>query len=79
MTFKTSTAINPASRVDVLAAYSYAMFKVGAEYFSAENNKPATNRQGGRFFSVRFCQAGGEIAVFVRYDEAKPNKNTNSA
>jgi hypothetical protein len=76
---QTSSGINTASRIDVLAAYSYDMFNVGAEYFSSENNKPATKDKADGYSVFASVKPAEKVAVFVRYDDAKPNKTTNSS
>jgi len=76
---QTATGINTASRIDVLAAYSYDMFNVGAEYFSSENNKPATKDKADGYSVFASVKPAEKVAVFVRYDDAKPNKTTNSS
>jgi len=62
-----------------LAAYSYDMFNVGAEYFSSENNKPATKDKADGYSVFASVKPAEKVAVFVRYDDAKPNKTTNSS
>jgi Gram-negative porin len=70
---------NTASRYDALAAYSYSMFKVGAEYFTAKNFSAAaitgaSSKANG--YSVWGSVSPMEkLAVFARYDGAKTNKN----
>ena len=76
---QTATGLNTASRMDVLAAYSYDMFNVGAEYFSSENNSPATKDKADGYSVFASVKPAEKVAVFVRYDDAKPNKTTNSS
>jgi len=71
---------NTANRYDVLVAYSYTMFKVGAEYFNAKNfpasaiTGPSTKADG---YSVWGSVSPMEkLAVFARYDNANTNKNS---
>jgi len=76
---QTATGLNTASRMDVLAAYSYDMFNVGAEYFSSENNDPTTKDKADGYSVFASVKPAEKVAVFVRYDDAKPNKTTNSS
>lgn len=73
-------AINTASRWDVLANYKVSAFHVGVEYFTADNwnnvTSVATDKADGYslFGDVTIAP---DVALFVRYDSAKPNKDTN--
>jgi hypothetical protein len=74
-----STAtVNTASRMNVLAAYKYGIFKVGVEYFTAENwNTTAAKDKADGYSVFAAVKPAEKVAVFVRYDNAKPNKTTN--
>ena len=77
---QTATNVNTASRWDVMAAYSHTMFKVGAEYFSAEDWATTAAKDKADGYSVWGSVSPAEkVAVFARYDQAKPNKTTNSS
>ena len=80
-----TTTYNTAKRFDALAAYASDRFRLGAEYFWAEDwndvtqaNPLKTNRSEGYsvFGSFNFTP---KIAVFGRYDRVKPQKTTAPA
>ena len=73
-----SLTINTAKRTDVLAAYSHNMFNVGAEFFSAKDwkNLSSTSSKASGYSAFGSVKAGNGIAVFARYDQSKPAKNT---
>ena len=74
-----------ASRWDLVGAYQTDLFNVGAEYFSAKDWKNSNNN--AVLTSNASDKADGyslwgsvkpmeKVAVFARYDHAKPNKDT---
>lgn len=73
-------AVNTASRLDVLADYRNESFNVGVEYFSADNwtavTSATTDKADGYslFGNYNFTP---DVALFARYDSAKPNKDTS--
>lgn len=77
-----NTPINTASRFDVLVDYKNEMFNVGVEYFSANNwNNVAsatTDKADGYSFFGN-VDVAPDVAVFARFDSARPDKNTDSA
>ncbi len=79
---QTFSAKNTATRVDFLADYRFSMFNVGGEYFSANNyNKtaittgPSDKADGYSLWAT--VKPTAKIAVFARYDSAKPSKDVN--
>jgi hypothetical protein len=70
-----------ATRYNALLAYSIDQFRIGAEYFSADNWTAVTSatKDSANGYAV---WAGynftSDVAGFVRYDEEKPNKDTVS-
>ncbi len=78
-------ATRTASRWDMVAAYVNPMYRVGAEYFSAEDWKsgsynavlsanPSEKADGYSLWgSVSPME---KVSLFARYDHAKPNKDT---
>lgn len=69
-----------ANRFDAIAAYTNDMFRVGAEYFRANNWKNVTTvaedaANGYSFWAA--ADATKEIAFFGRYDHASPSRNLN--
>jgi hypothetical protein len=74
------TTFHTASRFDAIAAYANKRFRVGAEYFSADdwNNvltKTSDKTDGYSLFgSFNFTP---EISAFGRYDWVKPTKDSN--
>lgn len=73
-------AIHTASRLDALVNYKISSFHVGLEYFSADNwtavAKTPTDKADGYSLFGDYTFAPG-MAVFARYDSAKPNKDTD--
>jgi hypothetical protein len=76
-----------ASRWDGVVAYVHPRFGLGAEYYSAENWKTGNNNavvssnptDKADGYSVWGSVVPMEkVALFARYDYAKPNKDTNS-
>lgn len=69
-----------ANRVNLIAAYGNAKFKVGAEYFAAENwanvTTVASDKSDGVsvFGNFNFTP---QISAFGRYDSVKPSKTIN--
>lgn len=75
-----TVTINTASRMNLVAAYSYDMFNVGAEYFTAEDwNTTAAKDKADGYSVWGAVKPAEKVAVFARYDGAKPNKTTNSS
>lgn len=77
-----------ASRWDMVAAYVNPMYRVGAEYFSADDWKSGNNN--AVLSANPSDKADGyslwgsvvpmeKVSLFARYDHAKPNKDTNSS
>lgn len=68
------------SRMDALAAYKTTAFTLGAEYFSANNwtsvASPVSDKANGYSLFGNY-NITPDVAVFARYDSAKPNKDTN--
>ncbi len=75
-----ATVTNTATRMDFVADYRFDMFNVGGEYFSAKNDtKSAITGPGDKAdgYSVwATVKPTEKIAVFARYDSAKPQKTT---
>lgn len=75
-------SIHTASRLDALVNYKISNFHVGMEYFSADNwnnvTKAGTDKADGYSLYGDYTFAPG-MAVFARYDSAKPNKDSNPA
>ncbi len=78
------SANNTASRVNLIAAYHFSMANIGIEYFNAHNySKTAvktgpTDKQDG--YSVwASVKPMAKMAVFARYDYAKPSKDLHSS
>jgi Gram-negative porin len=74
-----AVSINTANRVNVLAAYSYTMFNVGAEYFTAKNWAVTSTDKADGFSVYGSVKPIEQVAVFARYDQAKPSKTNNSS
>jgi hypothetical protein len=77
----TGTA-NTASRWDALAAYDFTRAKIGAEYFSAKNFNATAIKTGPEDKADGYSVWGsvnitGPVAIFARYDQAKPSKDVN--
>jgi len=76
---QSATNLNKNSRYDFLAAYKQDMFTVGGEFVSAKNNDPSAAKDKATGYSVfGTVKAGESMAVFARYDNVKPNKDTAS-
>ena len=85
---QTGPSTRTASRWDAVVGYVNPMFRVGAEYFYADNWK---NNNNNAVLSSSFTdEAEGysawgsvtpmeKVSLFARYDYAKPNKQTNSS
>jgi|HubBroStandDraft_3_1064219.scaffolds.fasta_scaffold01238_8 hypothetical protein len=75
-------ALHTATRFDALAAYVSDSFRVGGEYFQADNWNNVTTVAKDKadgfsgWASFAFTPA---LAAFGRYDSAKPSKTLNSA
>jgi len=73
-------ALHTAQRWDALLAYSTDMFRVGGEYFKADNWTavilvPKDSADGYSVWgAVNFTP---KVSGFARYDKAKPNKDTS--
>jgi hypothetical protein len=79
---ETVPATHTASRWDVLADYKNESFNVGLEYFSADNwtavtSVPTDKADGYSLFAN--YNITPDVALFARYDSAKPNKDTNAS
>ena len=75
----TTPAIHTASRYDALVAYTNDNFRVGGEYFSADNWTAVTSvakDQADGFSGWGSFNFTKQVAGFVRYDNDKPNKDT---
>lgn len=84
---ETGPSTRTATRWDAVIGYSNPLFRVGAEYFSADNWKTSNNNavlssnptdeaEGYSLWgSVKPMQ---KVALFARYDYAEPNQQTNS-
>ncbi len=84
---ETGPGTRTASRWDAVVAYANPTFRVGAEYFNAQNYKATTNpvltanpSDEANGYSVWASVNPTErVSLFARYDHAKPNKKTNSS
>ena len=71
-------AIHTASRFDVLAAYTNSSFRLGGEYFTADNyntvTSPLTDKADGfgTWISIAFNPI---TSIFGRFDQVKPSKD----
>lgn len=75
-----STTFHTASRFDALIAYKTDRFRLGGEYFTADNFNTVTRRQkdSADGFSVWFAVPVNErVELFGRYDSADPSKDLN--
>jgi len=81
-------ATRNASRWDVVAAYVKPSFGAGAEYFSADDWKTSNNNavlsanpgdKADGYSLWGSVKPMEKVALFARYDHAKPNKDTNPA
>jgi hypothetical protein len=77
-----NTARHTAQRLDALASFSVAQFRIGGEYFEAKdwNTVTAVNtdKSDGTSFWASFA-ATPMLSVFGRYDQAKPSKDLKPA
>ncbi|MEO8503498.1 MAG: hypothetical protein ABI609_06330 [Acidobacteriota bacterium] len=75
-------AKHTATRTNALVQYSNDMFKIGGEYFSAENWKTVTavaaDKTDGYSIWGQFY-VDKQFSVFARYDTAKPSKTLKPA
>lgn len=77
----TTPALNTATRWDGLVAYTTAVFRVGIEYFHANNftakavTSNATDSASGYSLWGSVQVADNGTAVFARYDNADPSKD----
>jgi hypothetical protein len=72
-----TSALHTAQRVDLLAVYATAKFKVGAEYFSADDWKQvlsATTDKADGYSVWAAVNVTPNTTVFARYDDASPSK-----
>ena len=71
-------ALHTASRTDAVLGYSTSFFKIGGQYFTADNwnntTTPATDKADG-FSGWGQVNFNPEWSVFARYDTAKPSKD----
>jgi hypothetical protein len=75
-------ALHTATRVDALAAFASDSFRIGGEYFQANNWNNVTTAakdKANGFSGWASFAFTPEFTVFGRYDEAKPSKDLNSA
>jgi hypothetical protein len=71
-----------ASRFDALAAYVNPKFRVGVEYFAADNWNTITSAKGDKSDGYSFFgnyNFTPQISVFGRYDYMKPSKDLTSS
>jgi len=75
----TTPALHTAQRYDALLAYGNDHFKIGGEYFKADNwtavTSAATDSADG-FAITAAVPVSGMTSIFARYDNDKPNKDT---
>lgn len=85
---QTGPSTRTANRWDAVLAYVAPKFRVGAEYFSADDWKtsnnnavlssnPSDSADGYSVWGSVIPMA--KVSLFARYDSAKPNKDTNSS
>jgi len=79
-----ATTANTASRWDLVAAYAFSRANVGAEYFSAKNFTKSAITTGPEDKADGYSiwgsvNATDTVAVFARYDQAKPSKDVASS
>jgi len=78
----TTSAKHTAQRLDALAAYANDRFRVGAEYFSADNWKTVASTSSDKsdgysgWFGVNFTK---QLSLIGRYDDVKPSKDLKPA
>ncbi len=77
-------AVNTASRQDLLLAWKADGLTVGVEWFSADKwndvltpSGTATTKSDGTSAFASFDFPGTDFSVFGRYDDVKPNKDTD--
>jgi len=73
------TTFHDATRLDALAAYTTSTFRVGVEYFKAENwnNVTTVGSDSAEGYSVfGSYQFTPMIGAFARYDRVEPNQDT---
>jgi hypothetical protein len=75
-------ALHTASRTDALVAYVGDRFRIGGEWFEADNwnqvTKAPTDKSDG-FSSWVSVKLNDTYSIFGRYDESKPSKDLNSS
>jgi len=85
---QTGASTRDAHRWDAVIAYMQPMFTAGAEYFNAENWKTSNNNavlsanptdKADGYSLWATVKPREKLAVFARYDHAKPNKDTASS
>ncbi|HVO07395.1 MAG TPA: hypothetical protein VMT83_11455 [Burkholderiaceae bacterium] len=74
-------AVRTATRYDALLAYANDNFRIGGEYFSADNWTAVTAASPTKDSADGFSAWGAvnftpQLSGFVRYDNEKPNKDT---
>lgn len=79
---ESKAAVNTASRLNALAAYTNDLFKVGVEYFQAKNwnsvDKTLTKDEKADGLSAYgMINVTPEVSLFARYDDAKPDKDNS--
>jgi hypothetical protein len=75
--------LHTAERSELLAAYVRPKFRVGAEYFQADNwNQvlavPEDEADGYSVWGSVGVSSKKNVTIFARYDDAKPSKDLNS-
>ncbi len=81
---QTTSTANTASRVDLVADYRFSMYNVGVEYFNAKNYTSTAVSTGPEDRADGYSVWGTvtpteKVAVFARYDYAKPSKDLNNS
>ena len=77
---KSVNALHTADRIDVLAAYAKGSNRFGIEYFQANNWTTVLNPLSDKAVGYSIWGSlglGDSMAVFARYDRAKPSKDLN--
>jgi hypothetical protein len=75
----TTPAVHTASRFNALLAYGYQNFKIGGEYFTADNWTAVTSTTSDKSDGVSVWSSykfSDLVSGFVRYDNEKPKKDT---
>jgi len=75
----TTPAVHTASRYDALLAYANDNFRIGGEYFSADNWTAVTSTakdSADGFSAWGAVNFNPKVSGFLRYDNEKPNKDT---